>query len=213
MDGDRPNRDDERRLVYVKNGRAVYRASAVGACLRALTAARLGYEPGEKPEYLLLAAREGKRHEEWIVEELIEEGWRIARRQEEVAVRLPAFDIVGHIDGVAAWGGDGLRRWHLLEIKTMSRFQYAAFVRQGFSAFLGYAAQVAVYHRALGGPPILYVVKCRDTGETRKIRMPEPPMPFEQVYDRLLEVEVLARQGELADVVPGCRPCEYSYLC
>ena len=203
----------DRPPVYMRDGRPVYRASATGYCLRLLTAARQGYEPLEKDRLLELQAREGKRHEEWVVKDLEEQGWRITDRGKLVVLNFPAFDIEGHIDGIAWWGEE---YEYLLEIKSMSRFQFRTFLRQGFSSFPEYAAQISTYHRATS-LPILFVAKCRDTGEMKPIELDGPPKPFSQVYDRLLTCEVLARKGKLAD--PECdggyrsSTCQYRYLC
>ncbi|MGC9030085.1 MAG: hypothetical protein ACP5LD_10485 [Desulfomonilaceae bacterium] len=207
----------EHPIFYFDGERPVYRASAVGQCLRALTAARIGYEPLAQTDFLALAAKEGKRHEEWIIGEMTAEGWTITRRQETINIRLPAFDIRGHIDGVAVWRSGENAAKYLLEIKTMSRFRFSTFKRQGFAAFPEYAAQVTVYHKAIQ-LPILYMVKCRDTGEIDRYELPKPPKTFEEVYDRLLTVEILGRKGRLADPPNDCQPfdrnnCPYRYLC
>ncbi|MEM3646836.1 MAG: hypothetical protein QW334_01640 [Thermofilum sp.] len=202
----------DRPPVYLRDGKPVYRASATGYCLRLLTAARQGYEPLEKDRMLELAAREGRRHEEWIIEDLEEQGWRITDRGKSVVLHFPAFDIEGHIDGIARWG----EREYLLEVKSMSRFQFRAFLRQGFSSFPEYTSQIATYHRVID-LPILFAVKCRDTGEIRSIELEVPPRPFSWVYDRLLTCELLSRKGRLAG--PECdggyrlASCRYRYLC
>lgn len=202
----------DRPPVYMRDGRPVYRASATGYCLRLLTAARQGYEPLEKDRRLELAAREGRRHEEWVVKDLEEQGWRVTDRGKLVVLHFPAFDIEGHIDGIAWWDDYG----YLMEIKSMSRFQFRIFLRQGFSSFLEYAHQLTTYHHALP-IPMLFVAKCRDTGEMKLYEIHNPPLPFSRVYDRLLTCELLSRKGRLAE--PECdggyrfTSCQYRYLC
>jgi len=203
----------DRPPVYMRDGRPAYRASAAGSCLRFLTAARLGYKPMDKDLRLELAAKEGKRHEDWIVKDLEEQGWRVTDRGKTVALAFPALSIEGHIDGIAEWESSR----YLLEIKTMSRFQYQTFLRQGFAAFPEYACQIAVYHRCVS-LPILYVVKCRDSGETKQFELGNPPVRFEEIYDRLLTCELLARKGKLADGECEYKSyrfnsCVYRYLC
>lgn len=201
-------------MVYLEEGRRpVYRASSAGRCRRALGAARLGYEPLPEAPALALAAREGRRHEEWMVEDLAAEGYEVRDRQREVRINLAALSIVGHIDGLVCVGSDLL----LLEVKSMSRFRFEAFARKGFDDFPDYAAQVAVYHRA-ERLPVLYVVKCRDTGRTVRRVLEEPPVPFAYVSRRLIEVEIHARRGLLPE--PECRPgdylrftCPYRHMC
>lgn len=203
----------DRPIFYFKGGRPTYRASAIGYCLRVLTAARMGYAPLEQSDQLALAAREGHRHEDWVVADLEAEGWEITGRGKEIYLPFPAFAIEGHIDGLASWG----RETFLLEIKSMSRFQFRKFTRQGLVSFPGYARQIAVYHRAIE-LPILYAVKCRDTGEMKLFELERPPVKFSEVYDRILTAELFGRKGVLAE--PECEPgsieeklCRYRYLC
>jgi hypothetical protein len=199
---------DERPIVYLEAGRPVYRASASGYCRRMLGAARLGYVPKPDSEYLLLAAREGQRHEEWIVEDLVREGWQVFQRQKEIEVDLGALVVRGHVDGVAA---RGKRELYVLEIKTMSRWMFGQLRREGIS--YKHRCQMAVYSRALG-LPALYVVKCRDTGETERYVVND--LDFREVEERLLEVELAALKDRLPkpddDLCFGGR-CQYDFLC
>jgi hypothetical protein len=209
-----PLAKDDRPIAYVEGHRPVYRASACGGCLRALVAARLGFDPVEPPEFLATAAREGERLESFIVEDLERDGWRVSGRQEPIEVEFPAFVIRGHIDGVAEREDAGPR---LLEVKTMSRRRFEQWRRHGFAAFPRYAAQASVYHHAMG-LPLLYAVRNRDTGETDVRLLPSPPLPFDQVKRKLLEAEVWARKGRMpsCDYQPGSmerRVCPYAYLC
>jgi len=189
-----------------------YRISSLGQCPRVLSAQALDYQPLPEMEFMKLAAREGERHEEWIIEDLQSEGWQVTDRQKEVRLSFPAFELVGHIDGIASRNGD--RR--LLEIKSMSRFRFASFVSSGFARFRDYAVQVTAYHRAVS-LPILYVVKDRDSGKRLDLQLDEPPVRWEEVYASVMSVEVHVRKRQLYPAVRTddfvSRSCSYRYLC
>ena len=190
----------------------MYRISSLGTCPRALSAARLGHEPLPEPEFLKLAAREGERHEGWVIEDLKAEGWQITDRQKEVRLSYPAFQLVGHLDGVARRNGEQ----RLLEIKSMSRFRFASFIGAGFTRFREYAFQVTAYHQAVN-LPILYVVKDRDSGKRVNLELDTPPLDWEQVYEAVLNVELAVRKKQLCPAQMTddftCRTCRYRYLC
>jgi len=192
----------------------MYRISSLGHCPRALSAARLGYEPLPEPRLLQLAAREGERHEQWVIEDLQAEGWEISDRQKEVALKYPAFELVGHIDGIARRNGDR----YLLEIKSMSRFRFSSFHNAGFSRFRDYAFQITAYQKAVN-LPVLYVVKNRDSGQRLEpdLVLEKPPIDFEEVYEAVLSVELAVRKKQLcpAQIIDDftCRTCRFRYLC
>mgnify|MGYP000285870504 CR=1 FL=1 len=189
-----------------------YRISSLGQCPRVLSAQALDYQPLPEMEFMKLAAREGERHEEWIIEDLQSEGWQVTDRQREVKLSFPAFELIGHIDGIASRNGDK----RLLEIKSMSRFRFASFANSGFARFRDYAVQVTAYHRAVG-LPVLYVVKDRDSGKRLDLELDEPPVRWEEVYASVMSVEVHVRKRQLCPAVRtddfACRICRYRYLC
>lgn len=184
-----------------------YRMSSVGGCPRALAAPHLGFEPVPEPDYLILAGREGSRHERWVIDDLEAGGEHVTDQQREVVLAFPTFELVGHIDGLV--------NGRVLEVKALGRFRWESFRRHGFEGFPEYAAQIACYMEALH-IPASYLVKSRDTGQVLRQGLDEPPVPFSQVYERVLAVEVEVRKGKLpeADCSPSYRRgCPYRYLC
>jgi len=196
-----------------------YRISSLGQCPRVLSAVALGYEAMPEPEFLKLAAREGERHEQWVVEDLQSEGWQIGDRQKEVRLSFPAFELVGHIDGIASRNGDK----RLLEVKSMSRFRFGSFASSGFARFQDYAVQVTTYHHAIStlspyGPlPIFYVVKDRDSGKRLDLELEKPPLSWKEIYDSIMRTEIYVRKGQLCPATRTddftCRICRFRYLC
>lgn len=208
----------DRPIVTVRDGgRPEYRASASGYCRRMLAAARLGYEPLPPRDFLVRAAREGRRHEDWIIQDLAEMGYEIVSRNPLLVIDFPAFALTGHLDGV---GPDN----ELYEIKSMSRARFEAWRKKRFDAFPEYAAQLAAYYRISAEvheeepPRIIYAVKCRDDGRLDILELDRPPIPWGEVYSRLLDVEIAARKKTLPD--QECEPgsfaryiCRWRYLC
>lgn len=192
----------------------MYRISSLGHCPRVLSAERLGYEPLPEPRFLQIAAREGQRHEQWLIEDLKTEGWEISDQQKEVRLKYPAFELVGHIDGIARRNGSR----YLLEIKSMSRFRFSSFASAGFTRFRDYAFQVTAYQKAVD-LPVLYVVKNRDSGQRLEpdLILEKPPLDFQEVYEAVLSVELAVRKQQLCPAQMtddfSCRICRYRYLC
>lgn len=196
-----------------------YRISSLGQCPRVLSAEVLGHDPLPEPEFMKLAAREGERHEQWVIEDLESEGWLVADRQKEVRLSFPAFELVGHIDGIASRNGDK----RLLEVKSMSRFRFSSFASSGFARFYDYATQITVYHQAIStlppyGPiPILYVVKDRDSGKRLDLELDKPPLNWEEIYDSIMRTEIYVRKKQLCPAIRtddfACRICRFRYLC
>lgn len=185
-----------------------YRMSEAGYCVRFLAAKRLNYKPLPEPEFLKLAGKEGSRHEDWIISELIEEGHKITERQKEVKLEFPSFDLIGHIDGRA----DD----KVLEIKALGRFNFQKFEKARLSAFPQYQAQITCYMEATKLPAWL-LVKNRDTGGILETVLDSPPLDFQSIYDSLLTVELYALKNLLHPAVRQddftCRICRFRYLC
>ncbi len=205
---------DDRPIVYEENGVAVYRASAVGECLRALVAARMEYQPAKDPEYLTRAAAEGNLHEPDIQQKVRDMGLELIEAQDQVEVPIIKDRVVirGHVDGIVT--GDmlgklvpNLRKGSplpketdmkaVLEAKTMSRRVFDEWERGRFGAKVRYAYQVSCYMKAQGDVPAIYAVKRRDDGFMEYTWIDKPPIPWERIKWRVLESERWARRFQL----------------
>lgn len=203
---------EDRPIVRVEDGKAIYRASAAGYCRRALYLARLGYDPLPEPDHLLRAAREGKRHECWVIEDLEAEGIEVRDRQAPVTLDHGVFAIEGTIDGRVV-----VDRRRVLEVKSMSRNRFGEWRRRGFGSFPEYAAQGSVYMEATGDP-LYYVVKCRDDGAVDRRAVDEHPVPYAEVRARITAVEVAVRRSvvppeECDDRDYARLVCRWRYFC
>ena len=199
----------------------VYRMSSVGQCARALSAERLGYPCEAAPDWLERAAEEGKRHELWIKEDLKKQE-NVFGEQKEVVLDYPNFRLVGHIDGLIE-DYDHQRATQLLEIKSMSQYEFDRWMKGRFSEFPAYAAQITCYQKALGESTdglmkIRYYVKNRSSGYIDQATIAEPPANFEDIIAKLSHTEECVMIGTLveAEYLPDslqCRRCEYKALC
>lgn len=216
----------------------VYKMSSSGNCVRALAAARLGYEPvgDDSPSPVL---KEGQRHEAHIAEDLKELGYDLEDAGEclqckeefgvtgisghHVEIPTPLIRLVGHIDRYLLI--DGVR--FPCEFKSMGFFPYQRFLKEGLAAYPDYQAQIACYI-GYTQKPALYVVKSRDSGQMKICTVPygEYVIPghqvlpvsitLDQVIDRLHTAEAYVRTGELPECekpVTQRRWCEFRYLC
>lgn len=200
---------DNRPSVYVEADRTVFRASALGGCLRALVAARLGYEPLPFDEAAELRMGEGNLHEPAIVEWLGTQGWTVIDQQREVELTVADTLVIrGHIDGNARLTGPT----RLLEIKAMGRDPYRRWVVDRFASNQRYAWQVSAYMHALDLPG-LFVVKNRDSGEVDVLEIDKPPIPLAKIKARVAQVEAIARRGDFPDCdVDYTWNCPYRFL-
>jgi len=193
-----------------------FRMSEAGKCPRALSAQLLGMEGEVIPEFVMRAAEEGNWHEARIIEKLKEQD-NIFDQQLEVVLEYPSFNLIGHIDGKIQ-DYDLQRGVKLLEIKTMSQYEFDRWMKGRFEAFPNYAAQVTCYMEATRLDECLYIVKNRSSGYEDRQVLTEPPSDFSSVISKLDWIEECIDGKHLAeaDFDPQsieCRRCEYKQLC
>lgn len=196
----------------------IYSASSIGYCPRVMAAPHMGYDPMSDAEFMSRAAREGNRHEDWVVEDLKLDGYKVFGRQEEVIHFEEGNDycIVGHTDGTIA--GADLDDLHLLEVKALSRFQFAKFLKERLDAFPHYAWQISFYMFKQDLQKCFFIMKNRDTGE-RSIYITSAPFSPEKIIERIKAIEDHINLGLPIDTLP-CT-CDdfmknwgnYRYLC
>jgi len=199
-----------------------FRMSSAGTCARALSAEILGNEIEPLPEFVYKAAEEGNWHEKRIKEQLKSEGFNVHDEQLELVLEYPSFNLVGHIDGkvknIIFAHNVNAPEEKLLEIKSMSQFQFDKWMKEGFSGFPSYAAQITCYMEATGLNECLYIVKNRSSGyESRRV-LTEKPMHMTEIIAKLTEVNNYVLSGELVPIEFNsnnleCRRCGYKNLC
>lgn len=196
---------DNRPSVYIEGDRVVYRASAVGGCLRALVAARLGYTPLPFDDNSELRMAEGNLHEPAIIDRLEEDGYEIDAEQREVELVIGDRIVIrGHIDGATSD--------RVVEAKAMGQDPYGDWLAKGFDGNYRYACQLSTYMAALNLKGLM-AVKNRNTGHLHVTEVDEPPVPIALIKARVARVEAIARTGELPDCdVSSTWNCPFRFL-
>jgi len=198
--------------------KTVYRMSSAGNCPKRLSAKRLGIEAEPLPAFVYTAAEEGNWHETRIKDELKKEMVAVIDEQKELIIEHETFKLVGHIDGIIV---ETENENKLLEIKTMSQYQFDKWMKSGFIAFPNYAAQLACYSTASGLSDVCYIVKNRSSGykDVRNFTIVGNKLfNTAEILVKITEVERLALKGELYPAEFNidnieCKRCEYKQLC
>jgi len=193
----------------------VYRISGIGYCPRALSAEHLGYAREEAPKYLMTAAREGNRHEIWIKEDLAQEGLSVVAEQKEVGIELSNALMIGHIDGMIYRNNDVDS---MLEIKSMSAYEFDRWYKGNFEEFPHYLDQITCYMGATGISKALYIVKNRSSGYIDRKTIYFVPERLEFLKKKIQTVEEYVLRKELypAEYLPEslqCKRCNFKELC
>ena len=201
-------------VTAISSNKPVYRMSHVGYCTRALSAERLGYPSEPAPDWLERAANEGKMHEVWIRNQLTSEGYEVFDDQLELVMDMPDFTLIGHIDGKIRKNGTT----RLLEIKSMSQYEFDRWMKGKFDEFPAYAAQLSCYFAATQCDQALYLVKNRSNGYIDKATILEAPMDLQAILAKLRHIEECVAIGTLVDANYDsdsieCRRCNYKSLC
>lgn len=184
----------------------IYRASELGGCIKALVAKRIGFVPAEWPDDMKRRAEEGNIHEAAVLTTL-----DIGRRQTEVVIPITErVTLTGHLDGV----DESLMR--VVEVKTMGDASFKTFTKTLWDTddFLitRYKWQLSCYMIAMGMPAIVYV-KNRNDGEVLALDVAEPFHGLGAIRARVLQVEALARGGNLPlECSVNQYPCPFYYL-
>ncbi len=216
---------DNRPIVYFDPSVEawVYRASSAGASSRTLAAARQGMTPLAPPDYLMKAAEAGNRFEKIVKTQMRIEGYKISGEQGSTDVEVvPGILVRGHLDArhcIPPKGGED----RMLEVKSMSQAVFNEWTKWGFERFYSYAAQLSVYmhgEEIRRGHPVetTYAVVNRDyEGDTPEIEyrtFKEPPVPWQEIANKIQIADWFGERGELPVCDSKSRyQCPYSYIC
>lgn len=196
---------DNKPAIQVLPDRTIYRASALGECIKALAARRMGYEPFSFTEDELTRFKEGDLHEDAILSELP----YVLDRQRELVLQLTSsLSVVGHIDGVQTEYG----KRKLLEIKTTNKEGFKEIVEKGWETpgfVQKYKWQISCYMIALDLECDL-IFKDKESGKLWTLSAEIPPYSIEQIRARVLRVEAIARSGSLPKL---CEPGVNQWFC
>lgn len=192
--------------------RFIYRASSLGGCLKAMAALQLGYTPVETPEFFAGIFKEGRLHEDSIINDLIESGYQVYDRELQVVFPVTKeIAVVGHIDGKLI---ELAGKHRLLEMKTMSADAYKEFANKGWDTpglIQKYKWQVSTYMWATE-LPLTLIAKNRNNGRIMDLSASEPFYTKGQIMARVLKAHSYVTTGELPDDCEGGFPCPVPYL-
>ena len=211
---------DDRPSVYMEDGVAVYRASSLGHCLRALMAARRGMEPLPFPDFMYDRFEEGNVAEPLIMSRFSDDNpdFTLLESQSQDQIVLNISDNVvvrGHIDGMAL---DSNGRSYLVEAKALGPDWFKKFKKHGFAGLPdAYAWQVSIYMLALGttnavlvaGQKIDGVIKPESEFHYEWIR--KPLFDMDQIFARVMSVENNVESSDWPDCLNEWL-CQYPYL-
>lgn len=207
-----------KRLIMNK---PIFRMSESGHCPRALAAKYLGYPAETEPEWLARAANEGHWHEDRLKQELANDHYLVFDEQLEVSLDYKDFLLVGHIDGKVAKVNEVTEEPEnnmLLEIKSMSQYEFDRWMKGRFDEFPEYSYQIACYMIATDLSTCMYLVKNRSSGYIDHQILVAIPLYSEAIRDNLLPVANAIASEQLPEVEfdPAsiqCKRCRYRMLC
>ena len=203
----------------------IYRISGAGKCSRSLWAKRTGVEGEPRPAWLQESANEGKEQEKIVKRRLIREGWEIEeagvcekclkefkeeREGIHVEITVGNIRLIGHMDGRAT--KDGVKR--ILEVKSMSQYEFDRWMKGRFDEFPVYADQITCYTEADKNNKILYAVKNRNNGYLDIMTLNEPPSNFKSIIQnvgRSTSREMPISEPDFNSF--ACKRCEFKKLC
>lgn len=221
------------------------RISSIGYCPRKLSAMMLGVETDkERPAYLETAAEEGKWHEARIKKELAAQGLTIKSQQicdicarelhEErngihVDREYSDFVLMGHMDGIVLYDKNHIYfnddRPRVMEVKSMSQYEFDRWMRGRWEAFPQYADQLTtymyIYNESIGQDATdeaLYIVKNRNSGYKDIFVQRGFPSDYHAIMARVEDVVKFAGKGKLYpsefdSMSLECKRCEFKSIC
>lgn len=219
LDGEEPPKDTDPsdRSIHAawSSGKPVYRASMAGRCIKELFLWRIGtgqsltprdegYETTDKG---VLAAREGERHETWLVQDLIEQGYELSwtgKEQRPLERRYKRYIVRSHPDGMIR-GKELGDTWRVLECKALNEDRYALWLTAGWDAFPNYAHQVSI-EMDLSSANAFFIVKNRNTGDSIKHLIDLPPINPKLIYRKFSLIEDIIEAAE-EGIEPAAPPC------
>lgn len=224
--------------IYIDpDGTIVYRASALGSCMKSLVATRMGIEgmdvyssgAGKKISQIF---DEGHLHEPDILTRIAKEcqiniseiddvaaAYGEPAQQYEVSLDLlPNVKVRGHLDGVGY--GEELGRFFtshpddtraVVEAKALGESTYKIWLAQQLNGFYRYRVQLSVYMLATGYPGI-FGVKNRNNGQLDIQFYDTPPLSISDLRRRVLLIESAAAQDEFPACDHPSFPCKHHFL-
>lgn len=225
---------DERPPRYEENGRVIYRASSLGACVKSLVALGIGMTPTDFPDWLYEKFQQGIDGEPVVID-MLRDNWRIMDQEEGhnlqwhdgqlyVEVNVGTRVVIrGHADGIgtcykAPIMQYGETEWvtgdtRLIEVKCVTE-DYTRVVLN--DPPMMYQVQVSVYGGYFGLPVMMALgIKDADGKVVNVVTqmVDELPLTMAQVKRRAMFIESCIESGELPSCDVRQFPCPFSWIC
>lgn len=214
---------DNRPAVYLEGDTVIYRASALGHCLRELWAARCGMERKPIPQVIQQGMDEGTNLEPVILNLLYERhGFSFAYDQQgqqfQVELNLGAWNgktliVRGRVDEVGTGPNLNPPVNLPIDVKALTQDQISdIFDKARFPE--RYAWQQSVYAHGMGTDYFYMPIFNKGTWEIEPFSLiPMHPMKTrEEIRDRVLQVEEAFANNTMPDDCPASFGCPYFYL-
>jgi hypothetical protein len=216
---------DNRPAVYLEDERVIYRASALGHCLRALWAARNNMERRPLPQVVQQGMDEGTNLEPIILDLLFEKyGFTFADgSQSQVELNVGAWNgktliVRGKLDEIGCRYDDSLSResqqHRPIDVKALPQDAVEKYRTRGLMAFPAYAWQQSVYAHGYGSDSFYMPIFHKGTWEIEEWTLEPiaPPYTVDQIRDRVLQVEEAYADNVMPEECDGDFGCPYFYL-
>lgn len=217
---------DNRPAVYLEGSTAIYRASAIGHCIRMMWASRTGLEARPIPEKIKKAMDEGTELEEQILAMLYEDHnftFSPDYKGQQFQIELE----VGHFNGVRVIvrGKTDEIGYPLdkqmatqgaltIDVKAFKQALVDEYKAKGILGIPRYAWQQSVYAIGFGKTHFYMPIYNKDTGKIEEWSL-EPvaaPFTFEQIRERVMTVEEAVGNAEMPSTCLNEFGCQYYYL-
>lgn len=213
---------DNRPAVYLEGNTAIYRASAIGHCPKALWAARSGMDRRPIPKVILDAMDEGTRLEPIILQKLFDEyefTYGYQGQQFQVELDVGTFNgircvVRGKMDEKGHQASNPLYGDLPIDVKAFGQTLVDQYRTKGLLSLPGYAWQQSVYGHGTGNTHFLMPIYNKATGEIEPWTL-DPiavPFTFEQIRNRVMTIEEMFHEGNMPAECPADYACQYPYL-
>jgi hypothetical protein len=204
--------------VQLSDNCIIYRASALGSCIRRMVAARRGFDPKPPPAKLQAAFDEGHALEPVILNLLAERGWDLKNPQAEVEFGVGTnpqgqrLIVRGHVDAMGRPPTGGM--WMPVDAKAFAQSTYDNFFATGINAFPHYSWQQSVYAHATYSRSFCLPIFNKDDGQLNVKVFHTIPHSIRDIKDRIDTIENLATsQADFSSITcPASWGCPYDYL-
>lgn len=215
---------DNRPAVYLEGNTAIYRASAMGHCVRMLWAARSGMDARPIPEKIKKAMDEGTELEPIILNMLYEDhdftyGYQGQGSQFQIELDVGTFNgircvIRGKVDEIGHQLSNPLHGDLTIDVKAFKQPLVDEYHTKGIMGIPRYAWQQTAYGIGYGKQHFLMPIYNKDTEKIEEWSLEPVPVPltFEHLRNRVMEVEEAIADGKMPEECPAEFGCQYYYL-